>query len=220
MCCVPFSLKKSIKFKFAEFWEILVLALIYANICSFLPIYGQNLWLYKAIFKKFMTVKWPKTIPWTSNFDKYIHLVSTKLYEWKLMVVFLIANLLFNFSSCSYVRRFGIPMHWLGCLFHSKSIKFKFAEFLRILLFVPIYANFCSLFAHLWFFKQFLNEKWPKTIPWTSNFDKYIRLVSTKLYKWKIMVVFLIANLLLNVSPCNYVRPFCIPMHWLGCLFH
>ena len=87
-----------------------------------------------------------------------------------------------------------------------------------------IYANFCSFFAHLAFFKQFSNEKWPNTIPWTSNFDKYIHLVSTKLYEWKLMVVFLIANLLLNFSPCNYVRRFFMPMHWLGwcvrCLFH
>ena len=49
VCCMPFSLKKTIKFKFAEIWEILLLALIYANICSFFA--------HKAIFKQFMTVK-------------------------------------------------------------------------------------------------------------------------------------------------------------------
>ena len=56
-CCVPFSLKKTIKFKFAEFWGILILALIYANICSFFA--------HKALFKQSMPVNWPKTTPWT-----------------------------------------------------------------------------------------------------------------------------------------------------------
>ena len=39
----------------------------------------------------------------------------------------------------------------LGAIALKKSIKFNFSEFLGILLLEPIYANFCSFFAHVVF---------------------------------------------------------------------